>query len=108
MVYMTYGHHQENQQGQECPKHWVLEDFGCLDVYFVIVPPHIIAFCNPWDVVSILEGYTGFLVTITKIRKAKNVQHTGFWRILSFSPHINNIFGSKSYNFRGVDVLIFS
>ena len=107
-VYTTFGHHQEDQEGQECPKHGVLEDFGCLDGYFVIVPLHMILFWNPWDIVSILEGCTGFLVTIMKIRKVKNVQHMGFWRILSFSPHIHNIFlESKSYNLRGVGVLIF-
>jgi len=96
---MVYGHQQENQEGQECPKYWVLEDFGCLDGYFVILPPHMIPFWNPWDVVSILEGCTGFLVTITKISKVKNVQHTGFGGFCHFSPYIHNIFGSKSYNF---------
>ena len=87
-----FGHHQEDQEGQECPKHGVLEDFGCLDVYFVIVSPHMIPFWNPWDIVSILEGCTGFFVTIMKIRKVKNVEHMGLWRILSFFPHIHNIF----------------
>ena len=53
---MMFGHHQEDQEGQECPKHGVLEDFGCLDGYFVIVPPHMIPFWNSWDNVSTLEG----------------------------------------------------
>ena len=51
-----YGHHQEDQEGQECPKHGVLEDFGCPDGYFVIVSPHMIHFWYPWDIVSTLEG----------------------------------------------------
>ena len=46
-VYRTFGHHQEDQEGQECSKHGILEDFGCLDVYFVIVPPHMIPSWNP-------------------------------------------------------------
>ena len=53
-----FGHHQEDQEGQECPKHGVLEDFGCLDGYFVIVNSHMIHFWNPWDIVSTLEGCT--------------------------------------------------
>ena len=81
--------HQEDQEGEECPKHGVLEDFGCLDGYFVIVNSHMIHFCNPWDIVSILEGCTGFFVTIMKIRKVKNVKHMAFWRILSCFPHIH-------------------
>ena len=88
-VYRTFGHHQEDQEGQERPKHGVLEDFGCLDGYFVIVPS---PFLNPWGIVSILERCTGFLVTITKIRKVRNVEHMGFWRILSFIPNIHNHF----------------
>ena len=82
-VYTTFGHHQEDQEGQESPKHGVLEDFCCFDGYFVIVPPHMIPFWNPWDIVSTLEGCTRHLVTIRKIRKVKNVQNMGFWRILA-------------------------
>ena len=36
MVYSTIGQYQEDQEGQECPKHEVLKDFGYLDGIFVI------------------------------------------------------------------------
>ena len=55
---MTFGHNQEDQEGQECPQHGVLEDFGCLDRDFVIATSHMIPFWNPWDIVSTLEGCT--------------------------------------------------
>ena len=39
---MTFGNNQEDQEGQECPHHGVLEDFGCLDRDFVIETSHMI------------------------------------------------------------------
>ena len=71
-----------DQEGQECPKTGVLEDFGCLDWVFVIVTILVIPFWNPWDQGSTLEVIPGFLVTIRMIRNVKNVQKVGFWRIL--------------------------
>ena len=50
--------HQEDQEGEECPKHGVLEDFGCLDRDFVNATPHMIPFWNPWDIGTTLEGCT--------------------------------------------------
>ena len=41
-VSRIFGHHQDDQEGQECPKTGVLEDFGCLDGDFVIVTTHMI------------------------------------------------------------------
>ena len=91
-VYRTFGHHQEDQEGQEHPKHGVLEDFGCLHGYFGIVPPHMIPFWNPWNILSILEGCTQSLLTTRKIRKVNNVQNMGFWNtrenIETYSPQI--------------------
>ena len=105
---MMFGHHQKDQEGQECPRNVVFEDFCCLDGYFISVPPYIIPFWNPWDIVSILEGCTVFLVIITKIRKVKNVQHMGYWRILSFCPHIHNIFWNPNLQFKRSKSLNFS
>ena len=53
---MMFGHHQEDQEGQECPKHGVLEDFGCLDGYFIIVLPTYDTFLE--SIVSTLEEFT--------------------------------------------------
>ena len=75
---MIFGRHQEDQEGQECPKTGVLEDFRCLDGFFVIVPPHMIPFWNPCDHWNTQEGFSGFLVTIRKVRKVKNVQKLRF------------------------------
>ena len=44
IVSMIFGHHQEDQEGQECPKTGVLEDFGCLDGVYDIFTPHMIPF----------------------------------------------------------------
>ena len=95
MVYRTVGHHQDDQEDQESPKHGVLEDFGCLDRDFVIATSYMIPFWNPWDIVSNLEGCRGLLVTIRNIRKVKKAQKMWFWRILgvligilSLQPHI--------------------
>ena len=41
--------------------------------FLVILPPHMIPFWNPWDVGSTLEGFTGLLVNIRKMRKVKNI-----------------------------------
>ena len=49
MVSKTYEHHQDDQEGKKCPKTGVLEDFGCLDVDFVIVPQNMIPFWNRSD-----------------------------------------------------------
>ena len=49
IVSRIFGHHQDDQEGQECPKKGVLEDFGCLDGGFVIVTLQLIPFWNPWD-----------------------------------------------------------
>ena len=46
---MPFGRHQEDQEGQECPKTGVLEDFGCLGWDFVIVPLYMIHFWDPWE-----------------------------------------------------------
>ena len=35
-----FGHHQDYQECQECPKNGFLEDFGCINDDFVIVTPH--------------------------------------------------------------------
>ena len=56
----------------------VLEDFRHLDGDFVIVPPHMLPFWNPWHHGSTLEVIPGFLATIRMIR---NVPKLGFWRI---------------------------
>ena len=48
-----------------------MEDFGCLDGEFVIIPPEIY-FWNPWDQGSIQEVFLGFLDNIRMIRKVKN------------------------------------
>ena len=37
----NFGHHQDDQEGQEYPKTGDLEDFWCLDGYFAIVTTHI-------------------------------------------------------------------
>ena len=44
IVSMIFGHHQEDQEGQECPKTGVLEDFGCLDGVYDIFTLHMIPF----------------------------------------------------------------
>ena len=82
IVSRIFGHYQVDQEGQECPKTGVLEDFGCLDGDFVIVPPHIIPFWKPWDHGSGQEVFPRILVTIRMIRKVKNVQKVRIWRIL--------------------------
>ena len=82
IVSRIFGHHQDDQEGQECPKTGVLEDFGCLDGGFDIVTPHMIPFWNPWDHGSTQEQFLGYLVTIRMIRNVKNVQKLGFQRIL--------------------------
>ena len=56
----------------------ILEDFRHLDGHFVIVPPHMLPFWNPWHHGSTLEVIPGFLATIRMIR---NVPKLGFWRI---------------------------
>ena len=38
-------------------------------------------FWNPWDQGSTQEVFLGFLYTIRIIRKVKNVQKLGFWRV---------------------------
>ena len=59
-VYRIFGHHQDDQEGQECPKTGVLEDFRCLDEVFVIEPEHMTPFWNPWNQGSIQEGFPVF------------------------------------------------
>ena len=44
IVFLIFGHHQEDQEGQECPKTGVLEDFRCLDGVYDIFTPHMIPF----------------------------------------------------------------
>ena len=36
-VFGPFGHHQDDQEAQECPPNGDLEDFGCLDVDFGII-----------------------------------------------------------------------
>ena len=94
-VFRYFGHHLNDQEGQESLKTGYLEDFGCLDGYFTIVTPHMILFWNPWDHGSTQEVLSGILVFIRMIRKVKNVIKLGIWRILGvlmgillLQPHI--------------------
>jgi len=82
-VFRNFGHHQDDQEGQESPKTGYLEDFGCLDGNFTIATPHMILFWNPWDHGSTQEVFSGILVTIRIIRKVNNIQKLGIWRILA-------------------------
>ena len=77
-VFKMFLVHQDEQEGQECPKTGVLKDFGYLDGGFDIVTPHVIPFWNPWDHGSKRELFTRFFVTIRINRKVKNVQKFGF------------------------------
>ena len=44
IVFLIFGHHQDPQEGQECSKIGVLEDFRCLDGVYDIFTPHMIFF----------------------------------------------------------------
>ena len=95
-----FGHHQDDQEGPECPKTGNLEDLGHLDKDFVIVTPHMIPFWNPWNHGSYQLVFQGFLVIIRMIRKVQNFQIHGIWRIwgiltriLLLQPHIWYLFG---------------
>ena len=56
---MTFGHHQDDQEAQECPPSGGLEDFGYLDGDFVTQTPHMIPFWNPQNHGNTLEVISG-------------------------------------------------
>ena len=73
-VSKIFGHHQDDQEGQECPKSGDLEDSGYLDGDFVIIAPHMIQFWKPWDHGSAQEVFPNISVIFRMIRKLKNVK----------------------------------
>ena len=49
IVWVIFGHHQDDQKGQEYLKNRVLEDFGFLDANYDFVTHHIIPFWKYCD-----------------------------------------------------------
>ena len=83
-VYKIFGYHQDDQEGQECPKSEDLKDSGYLDGDFVIIAPHMIHFWKPWDHGSAQEVFTNILVTFRMIRKLQNVQNNGDLEVFGY------------------------
>ena len=81
-VFGTFGHHHDDQEAQECPQNGDLEDFGCLDEDFFTLFIHMIPFWNPYNHGKTQEEYLDHLVTISMIRKLRNILEMVILRIL--------------------------